>query len=306
MTAVEAITPRNDGAYVFHYPRKFLWSETSRPPAVWRDMDVYLHVPFCRKICTFCTFERRVHSRRGMELFVDALQSEISLAAAHDDFSQAKLRSIYMGGGTASLLTNDVIASFLRGIFDLTGSTGGMECTLECEPTNKRRSDYEFLREHGVNRVSVGAQTFDNDTLKKLNRSHNADQTKRTVSEALEAGIPTVHIDLMYGLPDQTPESWRSDLEQAVALGVHHISAYQLIVFDHELLSREMARNDSHLPPPEIIDEMRRMATSVLASPWLQPVFADGIWAKRVAMPVRHRQLVRQRLPRFRIRSLQP
>lgn len=256
---------RDDAAYVFHYPRKFLWSEQASPPQTWGDFDIYLHVPFCRAICTYCTFERRVHSKQGMALFLDALKDELRLRWKHDDFDQARLGSIYLGGGTASLMPNTAIGEFLAEIFRNTRSNVAQECTLECEPTNKRESDYRQLRELGINRISIGAQTFSDDILKTLNRSHTADQTKRTVSEAQSAGIPTVHLDLMYGLPDQTIDQWEKDLRTAVALGVQHISAYELIVFEGETLSRQLVSDPGHnRPSRDTARKMRILSRNIL------------------------------------------
>ncbi|MGJ3263377.1 MAG: coproporphyrinogen-III oxidase family protein [Salinarimonas sp.] len=265
MSALEPL--RDDAAYVFHYPRKFLWDKPTTPAQEWRDMDVYLHVPFCRAICTYCTFERRVHSKAGMEAFVSGLKQEVALRADRDDFTRARLRSIYMGGGTASLLRNDVIAWFLEAVRALVpGTVDALECTLECEPTNKRRSDYARLHAAGVNRVSIGAQTFSDPILKALNRAHSADQTIRTVEEAQSAGVPTVHLDLMYGLPGQTVAQWRSDLRTAASLGVAHVSAYQLIVFEKEMLDRSLLDDpEARLPGREALREMRQATEEILA-----------------------------------------
>ena len=251
---------RDDGGYVFHHPPKFLWERDPELAAQrWGRYSIYVHVPFCRKICTFCTFERKRLRRSSMGNFTDHMWRELDVIEAADDFSQAAVHSVYIGGGTGSLLPNEDIARLL-GEFRSRFGLREAEVTLECEPGTKKQEDFEILRAAGVNRISVGIQAFQNDLLSQLNRSHTAEQAETMVRAAKAAGFENLHIDLMYGLPGQTVEMWAESLERAVELDVPHISAYQLIVFHDELLDR-MIRNGESEPRPEsdVIDRMRAL-----------------------------------------------
>jgi oxygen-independent coproporphyrinogen-3 oxidase len=257
---------RDDACYVFHYPPKFLWREKLNQPYRWNDYDIYLHVPFCRAICTFCTFERTVASKGERNRMFDAILAEVDLRKNQDDFSGSTLKSIYMGGGTASLLANDQIAEFLGRVRPKTGDADEIECTLECEPGTKHREDFQELRNHGVNRVSIGIQSFDPDILRGLNRKHTVKASRQMVMDATAAGMPNVHIDLMYGLPGQTMKIWKATIEEAATLDVDHISVYRMIVFANELLFRKLANQEiAPLPTTDEIEEMRVYGVELLA-----------------------------------------
>lgn len=105
------LSPREDGAYVFHHPPKFLWGKYENPAHQWGSYHAYLHVPFCRSICTFCTFERKVFNKAEIERYFRSLLDELELRRRVDDFSHAKMESVYLGGGTASLLSNQQIGA---------------------------------------------------------------------------------------------------------------------------------------------------------------------------------------------------
>lgn len=248
---------RDDGAYVFHHPPKFSWRESNVPQQAWRNYGVYLHVPFCRAICDFCTFERKIYSHDRMSNFVNALHKEMDLRTQMDDFTQTNIYSVYMGGGTASLMGNDAIIQFLSRLENSFGFKRGIECTLECEPATKSIDDFRCLIDAGVNRISVGMQSLDDELLRKLNRNHRSHHSLRMIDDARNAGIPSLHIDLMYGLPNQTFEKWRTTLEQAASLDVDHISAYRLILFKGERLDRHLReRRNEYVPDHTVIDEM--------------------------------------------------
>jgi len=251
---------REDGAYVFHYPPKFIWERDAVvAPQTWRRYSVYVHVPFCRRICTFCTFERKQLVRGSIDWFTDCLAKEMEMLRARHDFSGADLESVYLGGGTASLLPNDTIARLLDTLRAHFGYRDGIETTLESEPGTKKADDFRFLRESGINRVSIGIQAFQDDLLKSLNRSHNAEQAMQMVRAAQEGGIENVHIDLMYALPGQTFEQWQESVLKALSLGVPHISMYQLIVFPDEMLARLMHTGAAAAQPfRDTVDAMRR------------------------------------------------
>lgn len=254
---------REDGSYLFHYPPKFAWLGNAVGRHHWTTATAYLHVPFCRKICTFCTFERKRIRRGALDEFVTALWREMDITRTYEDFSGAQLRAAYVGGGTGSLMGNQDLIRFVGRLRDEFGLLDDAEVTLECEPGTKSREEFAELRNGGFNRISIGAQAFQDDILKALNRGHTSDGTLRAIENARVAGFTNVHIDLMYGLPGQTIDMWNATLDVALSLGLTHISTYQMIVFENERLDR-VAEELDRLPAADDIREMRSIAESRL------------------------------------------
>ncbi len=260
---------RDDGAFVFHHPPKFIWerdSDSNNEPRNWYKYHFYLHVPFCRKICNFCTFERKQIRKGSIEWFSKLLDSEMNIYLQRDHFQEANIESVYLGGGTASLLGNDVIDHIilrLRQGFGL--KKGNIEITLETEPGTKSLSDFEQIRKSGVNRISIGAQAFDDQQLKWLNRSHSVRQTLNTILAAKRAGFKNLHLDIMFGLPGQTMDQWKDTVQRTIELEPTHVSAYPLIVFPDELLDRSLKRNSlPSRPTSEKINAMREYVNEQL------------------------------------------
>lgn len=255
---------RDDGAFVFHHPPKFLWDRDPSPESIgnnkWGKYHLYIHVPFCKRICTFCTFERRQLKKGSISWFTNLLDKEIDLYRDLDDFDNAEIESIYLGGGTASLLNSDEIAHIIyRSKKELGLSLdNNTEITLETEPGTKSLSDLKKIRESGVNRISIGAQSFNDNHLKNLNRSHSSKQTFEVIESAKKAGFENIHIDIMYGLPGQTLEQWKETVDQTLKLSPTHVSAYPLIVFQGELLERSLHKGAMDArPTPDKLFSMR-------------------------------------------------
>ncbi len=186
-------------------------------------MMLYVHVPFCNGRCIYCGF----YSTTMLELrdrYVDALTKEYSLRG--DYLRGAPIRTIYVGGGTPSVLTQEQ----LRRLFSALPTRGEdiVEVTMECNPDDVTRELVEVVRECGVTRVSMGVQSFNNDMLRFLHRRHSAEDVSRAVDCLREGGVDNISIDLMFALPSQTLKDWHVDLERAVDLDVDHISAYSL------------------------------------------------------------------------------
>jgi oxygen-independent coproporphyrinogen III oxidase len=249
MEALEVKQPpyREDGAYVFHHPPKFLWDSVPEDARSWGAYHVYLHVPFCRQICTFCTFERKQLRKGALPGFLASLATELGIVQGRDDLQRAHIESVYLGGGTASLLPNQAIVDFLQRLREGFGLSETAECTLECEPGTKKECDFRFLIESGVNRVSIGVQSFSDALLRHLNRRHTVDHSVRMAIDARRAGVQNIHLDLMYGLPGQHAGDWETSIARSLELGVDHISVYPLIIFPHETLARALHQED--LPP---------------------------------------------------------
>lgn len=186
---------------------------------------IYIHIPFCKTRCIYCDFYSTTRSELK-ERYVRALCRELQMRREY--LRGETVETIYFGGGTPSQLAEEDF----RQIFDTIRQTYGMEhcreITLEANPDDLTEAYAAMLNRLPFNRLSMGIQTFDDATLKLLNRRHNAAQAVEAVNRCRRAGIGNISIDLIYGLPGETDERWRQDLQQAVALKVEHISAYHL------------------------------------------------------------------------------
>ncbi len=184
---------------------------------------VYIHIPFCASRCVYCGF----YSTTGVawrDRYVGALCREMAMRQIADGVS-----TIYIGGGTPSQLTPSQLRDLFRGITEAYGAVGDdVEVTMECNPDDVTPAFVEVLRDLPVNRVSMGAQTFDEQRLRFLRRRHTAEEVYRAVDNLRGAGIENISIDLIFGFPNETLEDWEQDLTRAIAIGATHLSAYSL------------------------------------------------------------------------------
>jgi oxygen-independent coproporphyrinogen-3 oxidase len=194
-------------------------------------MHLYIHIPFCKQACHYCDFHFSTNLSRKSAL-VDALCAEIRL---QKDYLPTKvLKTIYLGGGTPSLLTEPELQQLFDTIhshFTLeTGPDGEpAEITLEANPDDLTPEKLTVLRRY-VNRLSIGIQTFDEATLRWMNRAHTATEAEICVRRARQAGFENLSVDLIYGIPNRSPSLWTADLQTMLALDVPHLSAYALTI----------------------------------------------------------------------------
>jgi putative oxygen-independent coproporphyrinogen III oxidase len=212
---------------------------------------LYVHFPFCLSICPYCDFvvyagrDARGPSNR-IEPFVNALIAEIRLRARPSPPPEP-LASVYLGGGTPSLMSPSQVDQVLSAADSAFGIADGAEITLEANPGGDERGDLQGFRVAGVNRLSVGAQSFEPKELRRLGRRHSAADVAQTVSGARRAGFDNVSLDLLYDIPAQTTDSWRLSLDSAIALEPDHISAYALTLDDPDAEGLTGPSGD-HLP----------------------------------------------------------
>lgn len=186
---------------------------------------LYIHIPFCRQICSYCDFHHSASLTRRDDM-IEAIKAEIVNRRA----LVPSVRTLYFGGGTPSVCTPDQIGNLINLVRDLWQTDQFEELTLEANPEDLTPSYLSAIRAAGVDRLSVGIQSFDDDHLRRMNRSHTSAQAVGAVTSAQVAGFDNITIDLIYGLPWMTERQWRSNVEQAIALGVQHISAYHLTI----------------------------------------------------------------------------
>lgn len=188
---------------------------------------IYLHIPFCKQACHYCDFHFSTLLQHRVPM-VDALVRELELRA--DYLPERKISSIYLGGGTPSLLTEAELERLFDAIYRLFAVAEGAEITLEANPDDLSLYYLNMLAESKVNRLSIGIQSFREEDLRLMNRAHSADEARRCLRMAREAGFELLTADLIYGLPGLTDADWVANLDQLLAMDLPHFSAYGLTV----------------------------------------------------------------------------
>lgn len=190
---------------------------------------LYLHWPFCQSKCPYCDFNSHVAARIDQRLWRDAFLAEI--ARAGRDTSDRILDTVFFGGGTPSLMDPDLVAAILDAIRSTWRTSNSFEVTLEANPSSIEAARFRAYRGAGVNRVSMGMQAMNDDDLRALGRLHSAADALRAFDIA-RATFDRVSFDLIYARQHQTPDDWRAELDRALALGLDHLSLYQLTIED--------------------------------------------------------------------------
>lgn len=199
------------------------WSPSRRGP-----LGVYLHVPFCRQRCEYCSFNTGPYRPAAMDRFLSALTREIDLVGEAAWAGDVTVGTVFFGGGTPSLLEADELETVLDRLRKRFALDPGAEVTVECNPESLTRAKAEGYRLAGVNRLSLGIQSLDDDLLGRLGRLHSSDDARRAFDAARSAGVDNVSLDLMYGLPGQDVARWGSTVREVLAWRPEHLSAYAL------------------------------------------------------------------------------
>ena len=187
---------------------------------------IYIHTPFCKRRCIYCDFFSTTQSEKK-PAYVHALCQELDMRK--DYLEGEDIETIYLGGGTPSQLSQEELEEIFSTLYNIYKVKDDAEITLEANPDDLTPEYVHMLRTLPINRISMGIQTFQEETLKLLHRRHTAQQAIEAFQRCREAGFQNISIDLMYGLPGETLDSWKEDLQQAIALRPEHISAYHLI-----------------------------------------------------------------------------
>jgi len=201
-----------------------------------KETSIYIHIPFCDHKCIYCDFYSIINYE-NVANYLLALKKEIEFFASEYS-NDRQIISIFFGGGTPSLMEVnyiDEIISFIKKYFNLLPDA---EITLETNPGTVDRSKLKEFREIGINRLSVGVQSFDEDDLKFLTRIHDSKTAINTINDAYNFGFENISLDLIFNLPNQTKEKWQKNLEIATSLPIKHISAYSLILEKGTILNK--------------------------------------------------------------------
>jgi oxygen-independent coproporphyrinogen-3 oxidase len=227
--------------------------------------SLYVHIPFCSTRCGYCHFNTFEGLERLFEPFTRALCVEIASYARRLQ-GEWTVQSIFFGGGTPTHLPAPLFVRIVDTLREQWAWTPDIEITTEANPTFITQAYLEALRSSGVNRISFGAQAFDPDLLRMLDREHGVEQIGDAVRAARRAGFTNLNLDLMYGLPRQTLNQWRSSLAAALALEPEHLSLYGLTIDEGTAFKKRVETGD--LPPPDedLAADMYEFAEATLAS----------------------------------------
>jgi oxygen-independent coproporphyrinogen-3 oxidase len=200
---------------------------------------IYIHIPFCKQACYYCDFHFSTNQEKKAEM-VQAINAELSLQK--DYLGREPVQTIYFGGGTPSLLNREELDAILNSIYTHFQVAEMAEITLEANPDDLSTAKFRALRESGVNRLSIGIQSFDDTVLQFLNRAHNATSSYRCVEEARNSGFDNISIDLIYSIPGQDDATWLKNIQKALTLHPEHISSYSLTIEEKTAFGRWAAQ----------------------------------------------------------------
>lgn len=229
-------------------------NEAATIPAVhtWTPRALYIHIPFCTNKCFYCDFNSYVAAGQPIDAYLDALENEMRLTAA--SLPPEEIDTVFVGGGTPTVLNPVQMTRFLTSVRNHYPLAQNVEFTMEANPGTTDLEKLTAMREGGVNRISFGAQTFDNELLAAIGRIHAAQDVIQSIANAKEAGFTNLSIDLMFGLPNQTLQQLKDSVNIALELDLPHYSLYGLKVEENTLFHRLYQRDE--LPLPEEDDEL--------------------------------------------------
>ena len=226
-----------------------------------KELELYLHIPFCVKKCNYCDFLSAPAGEETRAAYVDALLEEIR---GFDEPEDYEVVTVFFGGGTPSILPGQAIFRIMEALREKFSFRKGAEITLEANPGTVDKEKLSFYKKAGINRLSFGLQSADAEELKKLGRIHTWEKFLESFQLAREAGFSNINVDLMSALPGQTKESWEKTLRQVLALQPEHISAYSLIIEEgtpfYQLYEKDVERRDAGEEPELIPSEEEERA----------------------------------------------
>lgn len=220
---------------------------------------VYIHIPFCHQICHYCDFNKVFFKNQPVDAYIEALGQEIAMTVAQNPEAFQQIETIFLGGGTPTALSAAQISRLLEIIRNFIPMQNVKEFTSEANPDELTEEKLQALFDGGVNRLSMGVQSFDAGLLEKIGRTHSNEHVYKAIETAKQVGFTNISIDLMYGLPGQTMEQWAQTLQTALALKLPHYSAYSLIVEPKTVFYIQYAKGKLHLPTQDLEADMYDM-----------------------------------------------
>lgn len=220
---------------------------------------LYIHIPFCARKCNYCDFHSVVSETKTINRYLHALEKELQVFRG-----QYLIKTIYIGGGTPSVLNESQLEKLLSGIVRYIPASEIQEYTVEINPGTVTKDKVEVLKEYFVNRISLGVQSFQDRQLKLLGRIHSGEDAKNAFALLRLHGFQNINVDLIFGCPEQTFDDWEKDLKVAMELNPEHLSAYALTYEDETPLANDLKNKIVHRVEEFVELEMYKMAISYL------------------------------------------
>jgi len=259
--------------------------------------SLYFHIPFCTTRCGYCDFNTYAGVTRLIPDYVKALCKEVESYADLSDFS-SEVHTIYFGGGTPSLLPIDELKKIISTANLNYRVQNDAEITLEANPGSVDKDYFTGLQELGFNRISLGMQSANHDELAVLNRPHTLEQVVRSVNWAKKAGINHISVDLIFGIPGQTMETWEKTLQAAIDLSIDHLSLYSLTVEEGTLLQKQILRKEVAAPDEDLAGAMYEFAMDMLPGSGFDQ-YEISNWAKNLSARSKHNMQYWKCLPYY-------
>jgi oxygen-independent coproporphyrinogen-3 oxidase len=223
--------------------------------------SLYIHIPFCAQKCNYCDFNSIVSEDKLIVRYVQALQEEIKLIA---DKYAPEIKTIYIGGGTPTILSGAQLVDVLEECRQQFELEAGLEVTIEANPGTVNQQQLKLIKQAGVNRLSFGVQSFNNDFLNQLGRIHTAQDVKDSYYLARKVGFDNISFDLMSALPGQSLEDWQNTLTEAIELGPEHLSTYNLKIESGTVFKQWLEEGKIEKVDEGLDLEMYRMSIDLL------------------------------------------
>ncbi|MCY3741883.1 MAG: radical SAM family heme chaperone HemW [Candidatus Poribacteria bacterium] len=224
--------------------------------------SVYIHIPFCATKCYYCAFNTYTFHKEQAKAYLAALRTEMELYAPDTEL----LQTIFIGGGTPSILSANALSQLLTDIRQHFQITPDAEITVECNPGTVDTEKLRVMQDNGVNRLSFGLQAMQDETLKQLGRIHTVAEFLQSYHLAREGGFENINIDLIFALPDQTMDAWQHTLNEVISLDPDHISAYNLIMEETTPFYEWWQVGELHLPSEDTEADMFQYTIETLTA----------------------------------------
>lgn len=237
---------------------------TAHPAVSSATPGIYLHIPYCKSKCRYCSFNSLAGRDAEIPAYLAALDRQMKTLAAHPFVRGKKFATLFIGGGTPTICSGRELAALITSCLSTFSFTPRPEITVETNPNTVTLAKLSDLRRAGANRLSIGVQSFAASELRMLGRTHSADEACDAFRLARQAGFANISLDLMYGLPGQTAQSWQQTLSRALDLAPDHFSLYELMVEEATELAVLLQQKKLQLPSEQEVEKMDATTASLL------------------------------------------
>ncbi len=259
-------------------------------------LSVYIHVPFCVRRCLYCDFITYAGQQAWMPAYVEAAIKEVHWLGRSRAKTDEPAQTVYFGGGTPSLLSIEQVKALLTAVDLSFGLMENAEITLEANPGTLTLDYLRELRATGVNRLSLGVQSFSNAELAQLGRIHTREEALESILWAKQAGFENLSLDLIFGLPKQSLKAWEYNLQEITKIHPEHLSLYNLIVEDGTPLAEQIAKREIPAPDDDVAADMYELTMDLLTSAGYEQ-YEISSWATSPEFESRHNKAYWQMTP---------